>query len=164
MKKAAVTEKRLRELLHYDPETGIFTRIVGKGGKPSGSVSGKKTLGGYWQIKVDHISYRAHRLAWLYVYGKWPANMIDHIDGNPLNNSISNLRDVTRSVNVQNVKRARANNKLGLLGVSRNRNKFQAAIKTEDGKRHYLGTYQTPELAHEAYLSAKRKLHQGCTI
>ena len=165
MKKPLLTAMRLRELLSYDPETGVFTRLVKAAQRVRvGDIAGHKAPTGYWVIKIDNVSYRAHRLAWFYMTEAWPAADIDHIDGNKANNRIANLRDVTRSVNVQNAKRARSSNKSGFLGVSQHESGFQAAIRTENGKRHYLGTYQTPELAHAAYLSAKRVMHEGCTI
>jgi hypothetical protein len=100
------------------------------------------------------------------MYGKWPEGEIDHINGNKADNRICNLRDVDRSTNQQNAKKAQSNNKsAGLLGVSlhKSRNKFRAQI-TYDKKRHHIGYFDTAELAYAAYLSEKRRRHAGCTI
>lgn len=106
MAEANLTAARLRELLCYDPETGIFTsRIdrIGKGCKvKKGDAVGGPHTKGYWDIRLDGRRYLAHRLAWLYVNGEWPENVIDHRDRNKRNNRWSNLRDVTQFLNMQN--------------------------------------------------------------
>jgi hypothetical protein len=163
---ADLTAQRLRDLLDYEPNTGIFTRRVWRGGTSrAGSVAGAshgKT--GYLQISVDGRLYFAHRLAWLHYYGEHPKKHIDHINGDKSDNRISNLRDVSRSVNLQNVRRARVDNlATGLLGVIRSRDKFSAHIFV-DGKSKHLGVYSTAPEAHAAYLIAKRAMHEGCTI
>lgn len=158
-----LTAARLRELVSYDPLTGIFTNRVTNGRRIAGQAAGSTDALGYVKMKVDRKQYKAHRLAWLYVYDKWPEQHIDHIDGNPSNNRIANLRDVSVSVNLQNRKRAPAHNKSGLLGVWVHRERFISFIKTM-GVRQYLGTFDTPEEAHAAYLSAKRANHEGNTL
>lgn len=163
MSKPNLTAERLRELFHYDPETGVFTRLVDAGRIRAGSIAGCEDNNGYLLIMIDYRQHKAHRLAWLYVHGVLPANQIDHIDGNPANNRIDNLRDVTAAVNQQNRKRAQTNNKLGFLGVTRSGNKFEAAIRLNKKVRH-LGTFKTPEDAHQAYLGAKRRLHPAGTL
>ena len=162
---STLTVQRLRQLFKYDPETGVFTRLVSvKYNAKVGDIAGAKNSSGRLQIHIDGKSYKAHRLAWLYVHGAFPENDIDHIDGNPANNAIANLRDVTHAVNMQNRKVAHSNNKAtGLLGVSRNASGFQARIRF-DGKLRALGTFKTPEAAHNAYLAEKRRLHPGCSI
>ncbi len=105
----------------------------------------------------------AHRLAWLYVHGTWPAMRVDHRNGNPADNRIRNLRLATNSENRQNLHKAHKNNLSGLLGVSRNGNNWAATIKI-NGKRIGLGTYKTAEAAHAVYLVAKRELHHAHTI
>jgi hypothetical protein len=163
----ALTAERLRELLNYDPDTGVFTRKTSAGGECAGKIAGTRRRYRKTRIEIgigiDYADYRAHRLAWLYVYGKWPVGHIDHKDGNPLNNAISNLREATGSLNGQNLRKARRDNKSGLLGVSPNRLRWSASIKA-DGRKHHLGTFDTAEEAHAAYVAAKRKLHEGCTI
>lgn len=97
------------------------------------------------------------------VHGEYPTNDIDHINGNPSDNNISNLRHVTREVNMQNQRKPRSNNPTGFLGVVKRRDGFISSI-TLRKKQRYLGTFATPELAHLAYVEAKRKLHDGCTL
>lgn len=163
-----ITVEKLREVLAYDAVTGIFTwRVALARQVKVGYVAGTIQQSGYRYIRVFGRDYRAHRLAWLHSYGEWPKYHIDHIDGNRDNNRLSNIRDVTRSVNQQNLHRARADNKsCGLLGVSWNeRNKkWVSQITFPIGKSKHLGYFSTPESAHEAYISAKRKLHLGCTL
>lgn len=120
-------------------------------------------LNGYIQIHVCGRLYYAHRLAWLNVHGAWPENMIDHIDGVKSNNRIANLRDVTSQTNCQNQHRAHSRNKTGLLGVQARGERFFARILV-DGHHTHLGTYDTPEEAHKAYVAEKRKHHAGSTI
>lgn len=159
-----LTAERLRELLHYDPDTGVFTwRVRTNSRAAAGAVAGAMTGRGYLRIGINRKEYMSHRLAWLYVHGSWPEGDIDHRDGNPLNNRIGNLRDVTNVVNLQNQRRARAGNKCGLLGVSPSQGKWMAQIRAE-GRNRYLGRFDTPALAHAAYLRAKRELHPGCTL
>jgi len=90
----------------------------------------------------------------------WPTKHVDHIDGNPMNNAWGNLRDVSRSVNMQNRYAAPSTSTHGFLGVTKNHKRFLAQIRF-DSKYRYLGTYDTPQEAHEAYLSAKRQFHEG---
>jgi hypothetical protein len=104
-----------------------------------------------------------HRAAWLYVHGKWPNGQIDHINGDRSDNRISNLRDVSHSVNQQNVHRPRRDNASGFLGVTRQKNLWTSQV-TVSGKTLHLGLFKTPEEAASAYLEAKRKHHTGCTI
>lgn len=153
------TQSEIKELFFYCRETGNFT----KQGIPN-KVVGHMTKGGYIAISVRGRSWLAHRLAWLYVNGLFPLNDLDHIDGNRLNNRIGNLREATKSQNMQNRHRAHANNKAGLLGVRLHRDgKFEAQIQHK-GKVKYLGLFTTPEEAHEAYVLAKRNTHEFCSI
>ena len=163
MTKPILTIERLRGLLNYAPETGVFTWIVHASQMHIGDIAGSVNGSGYLQIDIDGQKYKAHRLAWLYATGAWPTAQIDHVNGQRDDNRISNLRDVSRSVNIQNLRKARSDNKSGLLGVSANGNRWQAQINV-GGKKRQIGTFATPELAHAAYLDAKRELHVGCTI
>jgi len=160
-----LTQERLKELLHYDHDTGVFAwRALPpnahcvKIGDVAGSYSN-----GYLKIKICGVSYWGHRLAWLYMTGEWPLFEIDHRNGIHADNRRKNLREGTKSFNQQNQRNAHRNNKIGLLGVSKNENGFRARIQL-DGKRRCLGSFPTPELAHDAYLEAKRELHPSCTI
>ncbi len=159
-----LTQARLKELLHYDPETGVFTWLV----RTStcirvGDIAGYRDGDGYLRIGICGGQYRAHRLAWLYMTGKWPIDQIDHKNAVKNDNRWKNLREATCAINNQNKRKALRNNRTGFLGVSRNGKGFIAQIKINE-KRRNLGTYPTPELAHEAYLKAKRELHAGCTL
>lgn len=151
----------LRGVLDYNPSTGVFVWKV----RPSartfvGDLAGNLTAGGYREVKFRRKSYLAHRLAWLYVYGVWPLETIDHINGNRLDNRIENLRDVTLSQNCQNKHRAKRTSRTGLRGVSvtDKRSKFRAAI-TVAGKTKNLGSFDSPEKAHEVYMKHKRIHH-----
>ena len=116
-----VTQSELRELFDFQPETGRFIRLKTVGNQPAGSVAGAvRPRDGYIQIAVRRKIYQAHRLAWFYVHGAWPKEQIDHINGNPGDNRLCNLREATRYENAQNLHGANARNKAGLLGVSRN--------------------------------------------
>ena len=159
-----ITQKRLKEILDYDLNTGIFVWKVSLNRKIIiGSIAGCLDRFGYILIGINKKSYRAHRLAWLYVYGIWPINEIDHINGNTGDNKITNLRDVTCNINKQNRQFAQRNNKLGVLGVSPQGKLFRARI-TINRKYKHLGSFDTVESAHEKYLTEKRKYHKGNTL
>lgn len=161
-----LTVERLRSVLHYDSKSGNFTwkKSLRHGGKSR--TAGTLRKDGYRHIRIDGTAYLSHRLAWLYVHGDWPKNQIDHINGDRLDNAIGNLRDAEAHINSQNHRRAWPNNRTsGLLGVSWNkRDKAWIAQISAKGVRRHIGTFPTKELAHDAYLSAKRTLHEGCTI
>lgn len=109
MAKADLTPERLRELLEYDPETGKFTWLRNRAFKALGGThAGYLNSNGYLRITVDDVSYAAHRLAWLYVHGRWPDKTIDHINRNKQDNRIANLRDVTHSEQNYNSSRSKA--------------------------------------------------------
>lgn len=134
-----ITQKELKKLLHYDPETGIFRWIVkGKGIKKeiAGCVRKDKKVGkSYLLIRINWKLYRSHRLAWLYMHGELPANDIDHEDGNGLNNKLNNLRSVNRSENMKNM-RLRVNNITGICGVHWNKkySRWESYIKVNKKK------------------------------
>lgn len=162
--KVALTQTRLQEVLRYDPETGVFTWLVKRGGGPGvGTVAGAADKDGRRSIRVDGVMHWAHRLAWLWMTGSWPTAEVDHRDTDPANNRWSNLRELSRAGNCQNHREPFKNNTTGFLGVSAKGPSFVAGIKV-DGKRRHLGTYPTAAAAHEAYVAAKRQLHEGCTL
>lgn len=156
--------ERLRELLNYDPRTGVFTWRIGRGKCLKGSVAGSKNRG-YVTIMLDGVNYLAHRLAWLYVYGAWPLGELDHRFGVHSDNRIAELRPATSTQNKQNQHRAKSNNRCGFLGVSwvTRTQKWRATIKVATKQTH-LGTFSTPEKAHLAYLKAKAKYHPFSTL
>ena len=158
-----LTQKILKEFLHYDRLTGIFKwKVRAANCIHIGDVAGKFALG-YTSIQICGKSYQAHRLAWLYVKGVWPLGEIDHKNSIGCDNRFDNLRDVTTIVNQQNRVRARKDSRTGFMGVTPFRKRFRAQINV-DGKCVRLGTHDSPELAHAAYLEAKRRLHTGCMI
>lgn len=165
-KDSGLTAELVRELLHYDPETGRFAWRLGRfGTRGAGGRAGYADPRGYRKICVAGRMYWEHRLAWLYVNGTWPSDQIDHVNGVKGDNRIANLREATRSENQGNLRQARSDSKTGLLGVHWNKpnKKFMAQIMFS-GKQKYLGLFNTAEEAHQAYLVAKRELHQFCTI
>ena len=162
-----LTQKRLKELFDYQDGQLIRKTNRGRGGEgnrwKAGTVLGSKLDFGYVGASVDFKSYKIHRLIWLWHKGTLPTLHIDHIDGNPSNNRIENLREVTPSQNMQNIRKPRATNKLGFQGVYRVKNRFRATLTT-NGKPKHLGYFATPQEAHEAYVLEKRKLHEFSTI
>lgn len=163
----AISRDRVMQVLQYDPDTGRFVWSSDRpGGSKAGQEAGHLHSTGYRYIGIDGRKYRAHRLAWLIVHGRMPEFEIDHINGDPRDNRIVNLRDVRRDVNAQNMRCAPSHNKRsGLLGVSwHSQAKRWKAKLQSGGKAKHLGYFDTPELAYEAYLSAKRAQHEGCTL
>ena len=154
-----ISATRLRELVKYDPETGLLTWLQHRWPRYIGTVATMRANTGYIVLNLDRKLYSVHRLAWLYVHGEWPNHEIDHINGNRGDNRLCNLRDVPRSHNNQNRRRPGVNNTSGYLGVTKSESgKWRSMIKA-NGKRIYLGTHSTPELAYQAYVDAKRQLH-----
>ena len=150
-----LTAEELREQLDYDPETGVFTRRVSNNrAYKIGDVAGSYDADGYRTIKIQQRSYKAHRLAWMYVYGVWPLAQIDHINGARDDNRIANLREATCSENNRNSKKYL--NKRYAKGVDVNHGRFRARIWVR-GKRIHLGYYNTEEEAHAAYVAAAEK-------
>ena len=161
VKKRALSASRLREVLNYDPETGIFVWIVNKGTRAkAGNVAGSPTSKGYIEIQIDGKEYLAHRLAFLWMKGAFPIQQVDHENGIHDDNCWLNIRKASNGENQQNIK-IRCDNKSGFLGVSRNKDtgRWVAQI-TANGEKIYLGLFDTPEAAHAAYLAAKAKLHK----
>lgn len=162
---AELTAQRLREVLYYDPETGIFTWRAKTGSKSAGSIAGTPHKDGYYtRIQVDRRCYPAHRLAWLYMTGEYPTGEIDHRNTIGTENRFDNLRLADHFVNMQNQRTAhRSNKSTGLLGAYRQGTRYRARIRHE-GRNVSLGMFATPESAHRAYVQAKREMHPGCTL
>ena len=160
---ASVTSDHLKSIIFYDPITGCFSWVSSD--RYHKNPPGYECPKGYRRIKIGNRQVFAHRLAWLYFYGEWPSEMIDHIDGNPSNNAISNLRLATSQINSQNQKKGYGQS--GFLGVTvRNRNgiiKYRASIR-HNGKLIQLGSYDSAEDAHAVYLVKKAEIHQGNTL
>ena len=137
-----LTQKRLKELLHYCPETGVFTWKIKRHNKVKiGDVAGSIDSKGYWSIGIDNKRYRVHRLAILYVNGCFPKHVTDHKDRNKLNNRYDNLRAISNQHNLHNSGNC-INNSSGVKGVSWNKTcqKWVAQIKI-NYKVKYLGLY-----------------------
>jgi hypothetical protein len=163
----AITQSRLKDLFDY--QDGHLIRKISRGrGKNSsrwsaGTVVGHKAKNGYVLANVDYKTYKLHRLVWLWHHGHFPERLIDHIDGDPSNNRIENLREATYAENMQNQRKARSTNKLGVQGVYRVKNKFRAVITKNKVSKH-IGYFDTAEEAHEAYIRQKRNMHEFSTI
>lgn len=146
-----MNQQRVMELLEYDQTTGVFVRRIQTSNRIKvGDVAGSKDKHGYFCIRLDGKTYKAHRLAWLYIHGVWPLGEIDHINHQAGDNRISNLRDVSRSVNQQNRKTVR--------GYSKDGSRWKAQIRVA-GKFNHLGCFDTEAEAHAAYQQAKNVMH-----
>lgn len=150
-------EAELINTFSYDPETGRFTRLVGNGNIAAGVRGDSKGKGGYRRLIMNRNHFQAHRVAWWMRHGYWPKGVIDHINRDPSDNRIENLRDVTMSENSINRVRNKEN---GLpMGVSfePHGSKFAARIY-KDGKQYRLGMFENEHLAYAAYVGAARVL------
>ena len=153
-----LTVEYLRSILHYDPATGIFTRKVSTARRVKvGDIAGSLDGGGYLQIRVQSRLHLAHRLAWLYTYGEWPKDQIDHINRNKTDNRISNLREVTNKQNLQNAGK-RSNNTSGCPGVRwyKQNSKWVACI-AHNYKQIHLGYFSILEEAIAARKAGELK-------
>lgn len=154
-----LSEDRVLELLQYDPETGDFTwrvdRVSGQGKvqASAGEIAGSFDRLGYCCIGIDRRIYKAHRLAFVFMTGTFPqTRCVDHVNGDPGDNRWCNLREATHSQNQGNMRR-RSDNTSGYKGVTRGSNNWRAQICVGSTRR-YLGSFSTPEEAHEAYKKA----------
>ncbi len=152
-----ITQEEVRRLFHYDPISGVFTRkVVNTNRVKVGSVAGTKRPDGYLKITIYGKHYLAHRLAWFYVHGEWPSEMTDHKNLDRGDTRLANLRDSTRSDNYANT-RVRSHSKIGIKGVRKNGKRWMASISL-NSQSIYLGTFDTPEEAGEAYAKAAREI------
>ena len=152
-----LTQDRLKELFDYNPDTGIFVRLMQCGTAKKGAIAGC-LANGYYVIRVDNKLYLSHRLAWLYVHGSLP-ELVDHINRIPTDNRISNLRPATKAQNQQNHGIPK-HNKSGFVGVSwdSNRSKWYASIRANN-RTIPLGRFQNIEDAATAYQQAAGRYH-----
>ncbi len=150
-----MTQDELRSLLDYDPLTGVFLWKVSRGGTVrAGEPAGSYSVNGYRKIIVAGRSYRAHRLAWLYVYGEWPADQIDHINRVKDDNRIANLRVVSNGENRANTA-PNKKNKVGQKHVTPVRDCYRVLVR-RNKRNHHVGYFKSVEdavAAREAWLS-----------
>ncbi len=148
-----LAQERLKQRLHYDPETGIVTWLVKRGRSHGRTQAGYAGPDGYWRIVVDRKLYLRSRLAWLYMTGEWPREMVDHKNLDQTDDRWGNLREATRSQNNAN-SHVRSRSRTGFKGVRLHRDRFVAQISAGDGQTRYLGIFDTPEEAHAVYAQA----------
>lgn len=146
-----IDSTRLRELVNYDPITGVFTWKAKRKRCSPDTRAGGQHPAGYVYIRLDDRAYAAHRLAWLYVYGTWPLLSIDHINRCKSDNRIENLREVTHTKNMQNKTYRTAK----LMGARKRNGRWVAELGF-DGETYRMGRFDTPEEAHLLYLMLKQ--------
>lgn len=155
-----LTAERLREILTYDPNTGEFRwRISINSQAPEGAITGYVSRAGYSLIRISGRKYRAHRLAWLYVHGRWPKDQIDHINRIRNDNRITNLREATHWENQQN-RGIASRNSSRYAGVCwhTGKSKWHARIKI-NGRYKHIGYFEFIEDGVAARAAAKAKVH-----
>lgn len=165
MAQASLTAQRLRQVVDYDPATGAFTWRERASARPSwnsrfaGKPAGYIDTHGYRKVMIDERNYYAHRLAWLFVHGEWPAKKIDHRFGDRDSAQLGRLREASARQNVWNSKR-RIDNASGFKGVCWEKftGKWKAEIRA-GARRLNLGRFDTAEEAHRAYSTAAIRLH-----
>lgn len=148
-----MNQESLKKLLHYDPETGIFTR------KTTKRVAGCLTPTGYVYVGIFNKQVFAHRLAWLYMYGVLPPDKVDHINRNRSDNRISNLRLCNNSENLQNSK-VRTDNTSGFRGVSweKNRKKWQVYVYVNQ-RGKFFGYFDDLHEANLVAIKVRKEMH-----
>jgi len=156
-----LTQQRLKEVLEYYPDAGIFVWNKNRGGGARcGDIAGS-ILKGFQrqrvQIRIDDTLYYAHRLAFFYMTGTWPIKGVDHKDGDGLNNRWNNLREANQAQNAANQK-LRSDNTTGFKGVTfvKRSGRYRASIRVQQKPIH-LGYFDTPEAAHIAYFEAAQR-------
>lgn len=154
-----ITAEELIKAVCYDPETGIFTRKKTRSRSSVGSILGIKNAKGYLRFDVlGHKNMRAHRLAWFYCCGRWPLGILDHINGDPSDNRIANLREASPEQSMQH-RRPTAPNKLGYRGVYAKGSGFVGRVEAF-GRTYRTRQFSTPREAHEAREAMAKELHR----
>ncbi|WP_275272432.1 HNH endonuclease signature motif containing protein [Limnobacter sp. P1] len=163
--KKTISREALLSALEYNDESGEFKWIQKRRGPVKvGQKAGSINHAGYVVIKINQMKFMAHVLVWFLKTGEWPTLDIDHINGIKTDNRFQNLRHVTRSVNLQNQRKAHPNNHTGLIGVNKKGPKKFLALIQIDGIQKSVGTFENAIDAHNAYIEAKRKGHPGNTL
>lgn len=164
MTKHILTQAELKEQLHYNQDTGIFTWVACRPSISAGKIAGSVAKIGYIYLSINKNKYLAHRLAWFYVHGVWPKHQIDHINGIRTDNRICNLREATNFQNAQNKRKLRPDNRTGYTGVNLMKNgKYRARIMVNQ-KEISLGRFTFIDDAIQAYKVARSKYHEYSTI
>lgn len=156
-----LTQERLMELFTYCKDSGCLYVAKNRKGssKKIGDITGSKTKKGYIEVDIDSKRYTVHRLAFLYVNGKFPEFVVDHINGDKSDNSWDNLRECTQGDNLQNIHKVKSTNTTGYTGVYAYKDRFRAKINV-NGKQIHLGEFILVEDAHKAYCAAKSIYHK----
>lgn len=157
MVRRSLTQERLKELLDYDPHTGIFTHKLSRGSL-KGSQAGTACKLGYHRIQIDYQLHLAHRLAFLFMEGCFPKENVDHRDGNPSNNCWSNLRECTQKQNIQNSLGSGKFYKNVYFTKGPRKKPFNVKVEVE-GRPKSFGYYATPEEANEVAIILRREIH-----
>jgi hypothetical protein len=154
-----ITQPELKNLLHYNEITGIWTWLNTRGNAVNGSRAGSLSKrDGYRRIGIAGKNYLEHRLVFLYVFGKIPM-CVDHVNGVRDDNSLSNLRQSSPRENARNARR-NSRNTSGYKGVFFEKGKWRARITDKFGIRRHIGYYQTPEQAHKAYCKIASRMYR----
>jgi hypothetical protein len=152
-----ITQARLREVVHYDPETGIFTWLEAHPPVRVGQRAGSLEATGYMRAMILGQRYFLHVVAWFYMTGEWRPRGVDHRNRKPADNRWANLRRATRGQN--QINRVLPANGVGLRGVYQSKGgRYRARIRIGERVTH-LGTFDTPEEAHTVYVAAAQALH-----
>jgi len=156
----SIDVERLRAVFAYDPDTGVFTRRLALAARSRvGEIVGSRHQHGYIVMRMDRVSYNAHRMAYAYVYGDIPVGYdIDHINGDRADNRLCNLRLATRSQNLQNQRGPHKDSTTGVRGVTPYGQRYVAQIMV-DGKNKHLGVCDTVAQAAALRTDAERRLH-----
>ena len=162
MRKREFSIVEAKKVIEYNPITGLIRWKNSNRKKFADWFSGYEKNRGYKEIWIGRTKVLVHRLAWAFVYGEHPKGLIDHINGDPSDNRISNLRCVTDLENNQNISKPTRASKTGVRGVhfSSRINRWIAQI-TVNRKCSHLGCFKTIEDAKEAYLKAKKEFHSA---
>lgn len=159
-----LTQKRLRELLDYAPDTGLFAWRTSRKGQPAkGTIAGTVSGEGYLAVTIDYKTYLLHRLAWFYVHGVWPDDKLDHANGIRTDNRITNIRECNQQENARNRKTNKGSIS-GVSGVTWRRGKWEVNISVRKYCNTCFGRYSDLELAELVAHEARNKYHKEFSV